>query len=396
MIGDRLRRKRLAFGLSLQDLAENLGQNGITLSRATLSNYENSKAIPNAKTLWGIAKILGVSMDYFVEEQNLTIELQGFRKKSRATKSSVERITATILDEIEKRMELDSILGEVGPSDPPLQKKIGDPAEAEVVAIEQRERWKVGSQPISSVSALLESKGWYVLEAPSDPDFDGMAGFVVADHRPFVVSRGGIAIDRFRLNLLHEAGHAFVAGADEKASEKAAFRFAASFLFPKERVFEEFGHKRSSIDIDELMIAKQRYGLSMQAIIFRLKDLDIISKSYFSLLFTWFNRMNYRIEEPGSESLKFQEVPMAFTAKVHRALAEGFITESDAQRFIPGFRPSAEPPSRITSTEIKRILSLPTEERDAILSASADAVMDTYRDPEVNISGLVDDALEYS
>ena len=53
---DRIKRKRQALGLSLQDLADRLEGLGIRLSRAALSNYENNKATPNAKTLWGIAK----------------------------------------------------------------------------------------------------------------------------------------------------------------------------------------------------------------------------------------------------------------------------------------------------------------------------------------------------
>jgi len=396
MIGDRIRRKRQALGLSLQDLADRLEGLGIKLSRAALSNYENHKATPNAKTLWGISKILEASMDYFVEERNVEIVLQGFRKKASATQTKVDQVKAFVLDELEKRIELDSVLGEAESKNYPVQTKLEDSAEAEVVARKIRKAWELGDQPIASVSSLLESKGWYVLEVPDDPEFDGVAGYVESNHRPFAVSRRGIPVDRTRLNLLHEAGHAFISCADEKENEKAAFRFATALLFPKDRVFDEIGRKRDSIAIDELLFAKKKYGLSMQAIAFRLKDLEVISESYFTLFFRYFSQMGFRKEEPGSKELKFQEESMAFGGKVHRAFAEGLITEADAARLLPGFRASADAPSRIASSEIKRILSLPSEERERILAASAEAVKDAYDDPDVNSSGLVDDLIEYS
>lgn len=396
MIGTRIRRKRLAMGLSLQDLADRLGQLDIKLSRAALSNYETNKSSPNAKNLWGIAKILRASMEYFVATEDRSIVLQGFRKKADTPASRVNQFKALIEDEIEKRMELDAILGEEEPKYLPNQKRVNSPAEAEEIAREVRSSWGLGDQPLASVTSTLEAKGWYVLEVPCADDFDGMAGFIESNRRPFAVSRTGIVVDRVRLNLLHEAGHAYVVGEDDKASEKAAFRFAAAFLLPRERAFEDMGHKRSSIDMEELLFAKKQYGLSMQAIAYRLKDLEIISESYMALLFRYFTSMGMRMEEPGSRALMFEEKPMAFATKVHRAFAEGLITAEDAVSFLPGSMDSNSSPDRLSSSEIKRILSLSGEERNRILEATSAAAEAVYADPDVNIAGLADDVIEYS
>jgi transcriptional regulator with XRE-family HTH domain len=396
MIGERIKRKRQASGLSLQDLADRLESIGIKLSRAAISTYENNKASPSAKTLWGIAKILNASMDYFVTEGETEIILQGFRKKASLSQTRVEQIKAYIHDEIEKRIELDSILGEEAPLDVPVQRAVSSLEEAEELAIKQRAAWKLGDQPIASVTTLLEAKGWYVLQIPDEQNFDGMAGYIESTHRPFAVSRGGIAVDRLRINLLHEAGHAFVIAQDEKESEKAAFRFAASMIFPRDRVFEEFGRKRTSVDIEELRVAKARYGISMQAIAFRLRDLGVISETYFVLLFRYFNGMGFRVEEPGSKELMFEESPMAFTSKVHRAFSEALISASDAERFLPGFRTTSDSSARLSALELKRLLSLSEEERNKVLEASAQAALEAYSDPDVNISGLVDDIVEHS
>ena len=396
MIGDRIKRKRQSLGLSLQDLADRLEGLGIKLSRAALSRYEMKKSYPKAKTLWGIAKILDTTMDYFIADGEEEIVLQGFRKKASLSQTKVEQIKSYIYDEIEKRIELDSILGEEAPQDSPIQRMVSSPDEAEDVAIEQRAKWKLGDQPIASVTSLLEAKGWYVLQVPDEHNFDGMAGYIESTHRPFAVSRLGITADRIRLNLLHEVGHAFVAAQDDKAGEKAAFRFAASFLYPRERVWEEIGRKRTSVDVEELLVAKACYGLSMQAIVFRLRDLDVISESHYILICRYFSGMGFRVEEPGSGELKFEESPMVLKRKVHRALSEGLISANDVERFLPGFHPSLNSPARLSSLEIKRLLSLSSAERDKVLEASAQVTLDVYADPDVHISGVVDDIIEYS
>ncbi|MFA5852370.1 MAG: hypothetical protein WC820_06700 [Spirochaetales bacterium] len=87
---------------------------------------------------------------------------------------------------------------------------------------------------------------------------------------------------------------------------------------------------------------------------------------------------------------------MVFKRKVHRALSEGLISASDTERFLPGYHSSLNSPVRLSSLEIKRLLSLSSAERDKVLEASAQAALEIYTDPEVNISGAVDDIIEYS
>lgn len=395
MIGDRIKRKRLSAGMSLQDLADRLDGSGIRLSKAALSNYETRKTIPNAKTLWVLAKIFGVSMEYFVRENDTAVTLQGYRRRSGLSKQRHDQIVAFIQEEIEKRIEIDTILSIESNISVPTQREIGKVEEAELIAERVRRKWALGDQPIASVSALLEDKGWYVIQSPNDEDFDGLAGFVETTHRPFAVSRSGISVDRSRLNLMHEAGHAFLTCAEEKLTEKAAFRFAAALLFPKEKVFEELGRKRSSLDMDELVLLKKKYGLSIQAMAFRLKHLGIISDSYFSLIFTYLNQLGLRIQEPGSQDLAFQEVPMTFRRHVYRARAEGLISEQDVARFLPDHTARPEGLGSKTSADIKRLLSLPKEERESILEAAASAAVGNYASSEVNLGDSVDDIKEY-
>lgn len=395
MIGERIRRKRVAAGLSLQDVADQLSAAGVRLSKAALSNYETNKTLPNARTLWALSSAFGVSMEYFVREESTSLSLHGYRKRAGLSAARHDQILAVIQDEIEKRAEIERILGLEHATKAPPKTSIRNCEEAEEIAAEVRKAWTLGDQPIASVTALLEEKGWYVVQSPSDEGFDGLSGTVEPQHRPFVVSRVGITIDRIRLNLLHEVGHAYIASDDAKLAEKAVFRFASALLFPKNRVYAEVGRSRSNFSLNELVLLKKKYGLSAQAMAFRFRDLGVISQSYFSLFFTWINQQGFKVNEPGSERLTFREEPTAFRSQVLRALSEGLISENEFARLLPGHPFPSERTGFGSSTDIKRLLSLPMREREKILEAAASAAADDYKKPEINLGDSVDDIAEY-
>jgi len=390
MVGSRIRRKRLAAGLSLQEFSDRLKTVGTTLTRAALSNYETGKTAPSAKVLWAIAKVLEESLDYFMTEKEVTLTLHGYRKKAASTKGELESVRARVEDEIEKHVLLDQSLATPKKDQPLDRVVVSSPEEAEKLADDLRKSWELGSQPIASVTTLLEDHGWYVVEIPDGPHVDGFSGYVQETKRHFAVSRWIKAIDRVRLNLLHEAGHSLFRNDDQKLEEKCANRFAASFLLPRDRVVEEFGEHRTALELQELLSVKKKYGISMQAITFRLRDVGVISDSYFTLLFIYYSKMSYRIEEPGSDNLPFQEHPLALQTKVHRALAEGLITEQDALRMIPDLRLRQDHFAPISSAAIKELMHKSREERDEILRMAADAALSDYEEPELNISDIVE------
>jgi hypothetical protein len=140
---------------------------------------------------------------------------------------------------------------------------------------------------------------------------------------------------------------------------------------------------------------KKKYGLSIQAMAFRFRDLGIISDSYFSVFFAYMNQRDFKVNEPGSKELTFQEEPMAYRAQIYRAVSEGLLSEKDAARFIPGFHVGPQTASLGTLSEIRKLLSIPKEEREKVLDAAAAAALDDYRNPDLNISEVVDDIKEY-
>jgi Zn-dependent peptidase ImmA (M78 family) len=114
--------------------------------------------------------------------------------------------------------------------------------------------------------------------------------------------------------------------------EKAAHRFAAAFLVPEAAARFELRGRRVDLSLYELHLLKHKYGLSMQAWIYRARDLGIISLAKAKVLFMTFGSKGWRKQEPGD--VITPEIPRRFERLVMGALADGLISESRAEELL--------------------------------------------------------------
>lgn len=71
-LGKRLRRVRKAAGMTLQDLSDALNNEyGTHANKGTISKYENGVHEPNASTLFCIAQIIGISVEYLMGKTDM-------------------------------------------------------------------------------------------------------------------------------------------------------------------------------------------------------------------------------------------------------------------------------------------------------------------------------------
>ncbi|WP_245189514.1 ImmA/IrrE family metallo-endopeptidase [Lunatimonas salinarum] len=73
---------------------------------------------------------------------------------------------------------------------------------------------------------------------------------------------------------------------------------------------------------------KQQYGISMQALVYRAKDLGLISENYLKQFYIVFTQLGYRSSEP--VAYEGVEHSNRFSQLLFRALAEEFISISKA------------------------------------------------------------------
>ncbi len=203
--------------------------------------------------------------------------------------------------------------------------------EIENAAIALRKQWCLGLDPIKNLMEVCEDHGIKIGLVDGHQDFDALT-LLANDNVPVVALRRDMLGDRQRFCLAHELGHLILQLADHIDAEKAAHRFAGAFLAPRSAVELELGTKRHTIGLNELHLLKYKYGLSMQAWIYRAKDLGILSETNAIQIFKRFRQYGWYREEPGTPLPP--EKPQRFERLVMHALCEGIISQVRAAELL--------------------------------------------------------------
>ena len=96
----------------------------------------------------------------------------------------------------------------------------------------------------------------------------------------------------------------------------------------------EIGKHRKSMGWSELFDLKRIFGVSVQALTYRCRDLGIFGNSLFRLLFSEFFRRGW-CSPPYKEPLAISgEQPMRFERLCFRAMSEGAISEDKAAELL--------------------------------------------------------------
>jgi Zn-dependent peptidase ImmA (M78 family) len=149
---------------------------------------------------------------------------------------------------------------------------------------------------------------------------------------PFVAIASDLPNDRIRFTLLHELAHILGWRKDQERlghNEKACHAFASEFLLPEEVLRRELSERvRHSIAIPELLQLKEKFGISIQAILFRANAAGILTDSGYRAILREFGARGWRKDEPGS--VPGTEKPLRFERLLFRAIAEDAISMSKA------------------------------------------------------------------
>jgi len=281
MFGERLKRARVKAGFSMQVLVDKADK---VVSKQSISQYEKNLKTPSSTVLIELANALGVGVEYFFRNINVSIGEVDFRKQSTFGKKKQEVLKERVREYLERYIEIENILDINYKFEKKFENNVLNSLDdIEDVATKLRENWNLGIDPIGNIVEMLELKNIKVLLVDDDKKFNGLCGVVNdEDSHYFIVLNNSQELnsDRKRFTALHELAH-LVLPTHTLDEEKASDRFAGSFLFPKESVVNEFGVKRTKISLDELAHVKQKYGISIAGIIFRLRQLDIINETMF-------------------------------------------------------------------------------------------------------------------
>jgi Zn-dependent peptidase ImmA (M78 family) len=380
MISQRIRQARTIAGLSQDQVVAELGERGVKLTKAALSKYERGGSVPRATLLKHLGAILGVPAEYFLREPGVTVAWLAFRKHAMVGLREQQRFQAMAEERVEAYVHLrESLSVEAAPRFP-TREPVSTPGEAERAAERLRQEWALADLPVESVTELIERNEGIVVELPgAEEAVDGLAGLANGCHAVVVVDPS-VTDDRRRCTLAHELGHLVMdtsAAATPKDEERLAHRFASAFLVPATVARRELGERRSHLTLQELGLLKIKHGLSMQAWLYRARDMGIIDEPHFNSLFDQMSRQGWRRVEP-VQYCTGREQPIRFRQMVLRALAEGTLEMEQARRWCPDIEwaPAGEEPSG----SVAALRKLPAEQRDMLLARAARDIADAYQD----------------
>jgi Zn-dependent peptidase ImmA (M78 family) len=343
MIADRIKLARRKAGFSLRALSAAMDDK---VTAQAIGKYERGEDIPSSGVMIALAKALGVSLRYLLDTDGVELSSVEFRTKANTTARDRAQVETEVLEWIERYLQvelildLDSAKWQCPVAHPRQLRKVND---AENLAKEVRDKWKLGLDPIPNMTELLEEKGLKVLTVSLPQRVSGFTCLVGRGEGkpdlPVIVVNNQFSPERRRLTLGHEVGHRLIDtdSLSDKDEEKAANLFAGAFLMPREHLLREVGKHRSALGYKEVIDLKRIYRVSGVALLMRLRQLGVIDESTLIYAFQSIAR-GWRTKEP--EELEAEqergqiERARRFERLCYRALAEGLISLTKAAELL--------------------------------------------------------------
>lgn len=334
LFGKRLKQARVRKKWSLKNLREEMDE---MVSIAALSKYEKGQTMPSSPVLINLARALGVSVDFLFRSYEVELERIKFRKQSKLGKKDIDQIKEYARDFFERYFQIEEIVGSRIPFEENLKHERA--LDVDELADTLRQHWNLGDDPISNVHSLLEDNGvkvWF-----SDHESDAFSGFSAETSQgPVAVISKRMSAARKRNTALHELAHILVEpmGLEDKEEETFVTKLPAALLLPRKEILAALGESRSKLAVGELWQLKQKFGISMSAIVMRAADLGIIKESTKKGFFMFGPGKRWRSQkaEDGDDVLNesFPEKSFRFKQLVYRAYGEELITISQAANFL--------------------------------------------------------------
>ncbi len=400
MIHSRLKNARLARGLSLDQLAQAIEQEGVSLSKAALSKYERGESCPAASLLPILARILSVDTHYFFEDARNKVVWGEFRKSAKMGKKNQQQLQAIASDSIQHLVWLEKAL--LVKPEPSLNRSNRRPADtveaAELTADKVRSSLGLDEGPVLGLIELLERHGVIVLTIDhiEDSEFDGLSGWL-DESRPLIVIKANAPTDRLRFSLAHELGHLMLECDHLPHGEREllAHRFASAFLVPSRAARAELGSSRRNLNLAELGLLKRKYGMSIQAWVRRAFDLGIITEGLYRKLFTELSAKGWRKLEPQKFDFPGVEETSHLKQYTLRALNEGLISAQRAHELCPSLESLDATSDFAQRFDSAALLRLTSDQRNRFLEAAANLAYSDYLSDSSLTDFLADDFLEY-
>jgi len=286
-VGERIRRLRLASGLSQSELADRTA-----ITQASISAAENGRSRLDSDDLLKLAVKLKCRVEFLTryDDDQPVSTRPWLRAYSDAPKRAVDqqRSASELLIGSIDRLGLRTL-----PDIVPIESIDPNDEEAiEALALDARRLADIDDDAVvGNATRAVERLGCIV--TPMHEELGRHLGLslridqtpVICVSRPSHDSDRHVPGDRQRLTVLHELGHLALhsgypppeTSAEAAALERQAHRFAGAFLVPADALRSEIGAAGGRVTLRTLGRIKERWGVSIKALVVRCDQLGLLS-----------------------------------------------------------------------------------------------------------------------
>ena len=342
--GQRLKEALQFREKKMTELADETG-----ISKQSLSLYANDGNVPPFDNVIKIARALDFPTDFFMSEDLCTASTGNTYFRSQASVTKKSRNAQKIkLEYVSKMYEVILNYMNVPELNIPDTSAINVPEdianvdsdqavnEIEKIAKLVREHWDLGNGPIDNLQYALQSNGIIVTGFRDvDTDIDAFSQQITIDGKVVYIialAIGSKPIERLRFDMAHELGHILMHtwGEDNEdiskdefnAREKQANMFASALLLPNETFSKSVSAYPTNIDY--YLALKKKWKVSMQAMMYRARQLDIISTNQFQYMMRTMSKNGNRTHEPGDKPGEIGDT--IFQAALDMPFEGGYLT----------------------------------------------------------------------
>lgn len=285
IIPKQLRLARKALALSTEEVAAQL-----SIQADELERWEQGPETPPIEQLWALAELYRRSVDYFLAPTEPLPEQVSFRStrlKELRGLSLEARASIVRFEELCRAAhDLEQLLGRYRKV---MVERLPREVDPEYLAQKERIRLELEEKPIRKFRSVLEERGvlTFELKIPSN-EFAGFS-YWHSDYGPCVLVNASDPAGRRNFTYAHEYAHllqedsASLCDLTDIAEERFANRFATCFLMPASYI-EKWFHLQEvppeSLKAKDLGVLAGRYGVSLEALGYRLEELGLSPAGY--------------------------------------------------------------------------------------------------------------------
>lgn len=288
---------RYRAGLNIRELADAVG-----VSHPAISQYETGRGKPSPTTLAQLAMATGVPMDYLTygDRPVSLAGMEGTHFRSLRSTSKQSRAGAWVWSEavLDVVSVLERYVRLPGPDLPLVPTAADASPEFIAEAVEHlREHWQLPDGPVGYLVRHMERHGVIVSRLPiADHGIDAYSQNQGA-HPVVVLGTNKGDIGRSRFDAAHEIGHLIChPDADPGGlQESQAHAFAAELLMPMRHMVKQLPRR---FDLGQYAKLKQEWGVSIAALLYRARTLEVISDAAYRRAVVSMNSDYGRRNEP--------------------------------------------------------------------------------------------------